>query len=139
MPHSTPSRMYVVHTLCNQFPLKTADISIFQAEQDALAPSTSERVVLQAAIPPTEPISRKKKRPKGPNPLSVKKKTTKHGVEEAKKGTKVVNTNQVEQVDVGSKRKRLDDAKAKDFTSTAPRPKRTRRHRRTSQLSEGVS
>jgi len=102
------------------------------AERDALAPSTSERVVLKAAIPPTEPTLRKK-RPKGPNPLSVKKKAPKHGVEETKKRT----ANQVDQADVGSKRKRLDDAE--DSASTRPRPKRKRRHTRTSQLSESVS
>jgi U3 small nucleolar RNA-associated protein 23 len=108
-------------------------MSILQAEQDALVPSTLERAILKAATPQTEPILRKKKGPKGPNPLSVKKKAPKHGAQEAKKVTKVVNTSQVGAVDAGSKRKRLDDAAE---PARQPRPKRRRRHKCTPSLAE---
>jgi U3 small nucleolar RNA-associated protein 23 len=110
-------------------------MSILQAEQNALVPSTLERAVLKAATPQAEPILRKKKGPKGPNPLSVKKKALKHGAQEAKKATKVVNTSQVEKVDAGSKRKRHDDAAE---PAQQPRPKRRRRHRCTPSLAGGV-
>ncbi|KAI0257502.1 Fcf1-domain-containing protein [Lactifluus subvellereus] len=106
-----------------------------RAEQDALAPSVSERAVLKAATPQAEPISRKKKGPKGPNPLSVKKKVPKPAVQETKKRAKVIDTARVETVDPGSKRKRHNDAES----NSQPRPKRRRRHRPTSHLAEGVS
>ena len=112
-----------------------AQISILQVEQDALAPSISERAILKAATPQAEPILRKKKGPKSPNPLSVKKKAPKPASQEPNKRAKVINTARIETVDAGSKRKRHDDAES----NSQPRPKRRRRHRPTSHLSEGVS
>lgn len=44
-----------------------------QAEQESLNPSTSEIARLRAAEPLSEPPIKKRKGPKGPNPLSVKK------------------------------------------------------------------
>ncbi|EIM83399.1 Fcf1-domain-containing protein [Stereum hirsutum FP-91666 SS1] len=46
------------------------------AEQEALNPSTSEAARLRVSEPPQESPKKKKKGPKGPNPLSVKKKKT---------------------------------------------------------------
>ncbi|KAF8507052.1 PIN domain-like protein [Russula emetica] len=63
-----------------------------RAEHDALGPSKSEKVALNAVTPQVELVVKRKKRPKGPNPLSVKKKAS--------------NTTRVEKADVVGKRKR---------------------------------
>ena len=112
-----------------------AHISILQAEQEALAPSISERAILKAATPQAEPILRKKKGPKGPNPLSVKKKAPKSAAQEVKERAKVINTARIEMVETRSKRKRLDGAES----NSQPTPKRRRRRRPTSPPAEGVS
>ena len=92
-----------------------------QAEHDALGPSEAEKATLTAVTPPVEPVVKRKKRPKGPNPLSVKKKAI------------VATTTRVEKTDVGSKRKR-HDATDIDVASaqTKHKPKRRRRHKPTS-------
>ena len=94
-----------------------------QAEQDALAPSTSEKAKLNAAAPQVEHVPKKKRGPKGPNPLSVKKKAQKHGVEEPKKAS----TTRGDQVDERGKRKR--DESDNDGEASSPRPKRRRRRK----------
>ena len=89
-----------------------------QAEDDALGPSKSEKAALNAVTPQVEPVVKRKKRPKGPNPLSVKKKAT------------IASTTRVEKADVGGKRKRQE---AHDIggvsLETQPKPKRRRRHK----------
>ncbi|KAI9462507.1 Fcf1-domain-containing protein [Lactarius psammicola] len=101
------------------------------AEQDALVPSTSERAVLNAATPQAEHVSKKKRGPKGPNPLSVKKKIQKHSVQEPKKAN-FGGTARGEEVKARGKRKR-DESDSNGETSS-PRPKRRRRHKSHSQL-----
>jgi len=94
----------------------------FQVEHDALGPSKSEKATLNAVTPPVEPVVKRKKRPKGPNPLSVKKK--------APKAT-VAATTRVEKADVASKRKRqeVDDNDIGGVSvETQPKRKRRRRH-----------
>jgi len=100
-----------------------------RAEQEALGPSTSEKAMLSAATPQVEPVVRKKKGPKGPNPLSVKKKAPKHAVQEARK-TRVAATPRVEKVEIGNKRKRMGGHDAIGVSvETTPKPKRRRRHK----------
>jgi U3 small nucleolar RNA-associated protein 23 len=100
-----------------------------QAEDDALGPSKSEKAALNAVTPQVEPVVKRKKRPKGPNPLSVKKK--------APKAT-LVATTRVEKSDVGSKRKRQE---AHDIggvsVETQPKSKRRRRHKAASLPAQG--
>jgi U3 small nucleolar RNA-associated protein 23 len=96
-----------------------------QAEQDALAPSTSESAILNAATPQVERVPKKKRGPKGPNPLSVKKKTQKHSVQKPK--ANVATTARDEQVEARGKRK-LDESDSNDETSS-PKPKRRRRRK----------
>jgi U3 small nucleolar RNA-associated protein 23 len=99
-----------------------------RAEKDALGPSTSEKAMLNAVTPQVEPVVKRKKAPKGPNPLSVKKKVP--------KGTVPVTT-RVEKADVRSKRKR-EEADDVDGASVEaqPKPKRRRRHKAASRLAE---
>jgi U3 small nucleolar RNA-associated protein 23 len=86
-------------------------------------------VALNAVTPQAEPVVKRKKRPKGPNPLSVKKK--------APKAT-VAATTRVEKADVGSKRKpqEADDIDGVSV-ETQPKPKRRRRHKAASRPEEG--
>ncbi|KAI9512784.1 Fcf1-domain-containing protein [Russula earlei] len=97
-----------------------------RAEQDALGPSTSEKAMLSAVAPPPEPVV-KKKGPKGPNPLSVKKKARKHATQEV--NTRVAAA-RVEKVHAGNKRK-LHEAEdgGKVSAGAEPRPKRRRRNK----------
>ena len=104
-----------------------------QTEQDALAPSTSEIAILNAATPQVEHVPKKKRGPKGPNPLSVKKKTQKHSVQVPKKAN-VASMARGEQVEAKGKRKR-DESDSNGETSS-PGPKR--RHRRKSQAQSQV-
>lgn len=94
-----------------------------RAEQDALAPSTSERAILNAATPQVERVPKKKRGPKGPNPLSVKKKARKHSDQEPKD----TNTTRGEEVEARRKRKR--DESDSNGEASSPRPKRTRRRK----------
>ena len=96
-----------------------------QAEQDALGPSTSEKVILNAATPQVEHVPKKKRGPKGPNPLSVKKKTRKQTVQEPKKANFTTATGG-EQVETKGKRK-WDDSESNGETSY--KPKRRRGHK----------
>jgi len=85
--------------------------------------------MLNAVAPRAEPsIKRKKKGPKGPNPLSVKKKAPKHTIHEVKKTT-VAATAQVKRVETENKRRRQETDAGDLSTETEPRPKRRRRHR----------
>jgi len=78
-------------------------------------------VALNAVTPQVEPIVKRLKRPKGPNPLSVKKKAPK---------ASVAATTRVEKADVGSKRKQEEADDIGDVSvETQPKPKRRRRHR----------
>ena len=121
-----PYRFYYPHSQ----PIFTPLCLTFQVEQEALGPSTSEKAMLSAATPQVEPVVKRKKGPKGPNPLSVKKKAPpKHAVQETKK-TRVAATPRVEEVEIANKRKRLevDDGGGVSVEMT-PRPKRRRRHK----------
>jgi len=94
-----------------------------RAEQDALGPSKSEKTTLPVA-PQVEPVIKRKKRPKGPNPLSVKKKAPK-----ATFGTTP---------HVGSKRRRQQsDDVGSVLAETEPKPKRRRRRKAASGQAEG--
>jgi len=95
-----------------------------RAEQDALVPSTSERAILNAATPQVEHVPKKKRGPKGPNPLSVKKK--KPSVQEPKKAN-FASTAQGEQVEARGKRKR--DESDSNGEASLPRPKPRRRRK----------
>jgi len=110
-----------------------------RAEQNALGPSISEKAMLSAAAPQAEPRIKRKKGPKGPNPLSVKKKAPKHGIQEVKKiavGTAAC----VEEVGAGNKRKRQEpDGSGGVSVETEPRPKRRRKHKAAARLIEGSS
>jgi len=100
-----------------------------QAELDALGPSKSEKATLNAVTPQVEPVVKRKKRPKGPNPLSVKKKVPK---------VTLATTTRDEKVDVGSKRNReeVDDIGGVPVEAQ-PKPKRRRRHKAVSRPAEG--
>jgi len=101
-----------------------------RAEQEALGPSTSEKAMLSAAAPQVDLVVKKKKGPKGPNPLSVKKKAPRHVMQEGKK-TRVAAPPRVEKkVDIGNKRKRSEaDDGGGVSVETAFKPKRRRRHK----------
>lgn len=100
---------------------------ILQAEQNALGPSVSEKAMLNAVAPQPEPRVKKKKGPKGPNPLSVKKKTPKHRIQQEKKTT-ATPAAQDEKVDAGKKRKREEAEGGSGSVSveTESKPKRRR-------------
>jgi U3 small nucleolar RNA-associated protein 23 len=109
----------------------THSLESLQAEQNALGPSVSEKAMLNAVAPQAEPsIKRTRKGPKGPNPLSVKKKAPKHGIQEGTKTTVAVAA-QVKKVEAGNKRKRQrQETDGGDLSiETEPRPKRRRRHK----------
>lgn len=117
------------------------------AEQQSLAPSTSEIGKLKAAAPVSEPAKKKKKGPKGPNPLSIKKKkgveppATKDKSKERGKGKlsgEVTKTVQSEKT--GEKRKRQEEHAhdgvrelAADDSTERSGPKRKRRRKTVSQ------
>jgi len=100
-----------------------------RAEQNALGPSISEKAMLNAVAPQAEPsIKRKRKGPKGPNPLSVKNKAPKHSVQEVTK-TAIAAAPQVKKVEAGNTRKRQETDGGDLSIETEPRPKRRRRHK----------
>jgi U3 small nucleolar RNA-associated protein 23 len=86
--------------------------------------------MLNAVAPQPEPIAKKRKGPKGPNPLSVKKKAPNNRTREVKKTT-VAAAARVEKVDCGKKRKRHEADRSNGTVSlaTESRPKRRRRHK----------
>lgn len=95
-----------------------------QEEEKALHPTAPEAAKLPTTAP-TEPPRKKKKGPKGPNPLSVKKKKPKPEASATAKKVQVES-----KADVGEKRKREDD----DGESSAPHIEPTghkRKRRRT--------
>lgn len=102
-----------------------------QVEQNALGPSVSEKAMLNAVAPQPEPRVKKRKGPKGPNPLSVKKKTPKHRIQEGKK-TATAAAQDEKKVDAGKKRKRgeADGGSGSVSVETESRPKRRRRSAR---------
>ncbi|KAH9082025.1 Fcf1-domain-containing protein [Lactarius deliciosus] len=77
-----------------------------RVEQDALVPSTSERAILNAATPQVEHVPKKKSGPKGPNPLSVKKKARKHILRREEKGSRMNQTATDEESSSRPKRRR---------------------------------
>ncbi len=94
--------------------------------------------MLSAAAPQAEPRVKRKKGPKGPNPLSVKKKAPKHGIQEVKMA--VATAARVEEVGAGNKRKRQEpDGSGGVSVETELRPKRRRRHKAAARLVEGSS
>lgn len=94
-----------------------------QAEHDALAPSKSEKATLNAVTPQVEPVIKRKKRPKGPNPLSVKKKAPKVAFTAATR---------VEKAEVNKRNRQEVDDIGDAPVDTQPKPKRRRRHKPTS-------
>jgi U3 small nucleolar RNA-associated protein 23 len=98
-----------------------------QAEQNALGASITEKAMLNAVAPQAEPSIKRKKGPKGPNPLSVKKKAPKHRIQEIK--TTVAVAAQVKGFDAENKRKRRETDGGDLSTETEPRPKRRRRQK----------
>jgi U3 small nucleolar RNA-associated protein 23 len=93
--------------------------------------------MLSAVTPRVEPIVKKKKGPKGPNPLSVKKKAPKHSAQEVKKARVIAATAGTEHVEVRSKRKRqaVEDGDASGETER--KPKRRRRPKSTTRVVDG--
>lgn len=102
-----------------------------QAEQDALGPSTSERDTLNAATLQVEHVPKKRRGPKAPNPLSVKKKIRKQSVQESKKA-KFTRPTGGEQVEARGKRKR--DESDSNGEASSPKLKRKRRRKSHSQF-----
>ncbi|EPT04253.1 hypothetical protein FOMPIDRAFT_1114186 [Fomitopsis schrenkii] len=90
------------------------------AEEQILHPSAPEIAALPSSGAPAEP-PKKKKGPKGPNPLSVKKKTSK--TEPSSHNSKP----QSEQGDSGGKRKRTGDDDVEAQTSQAHKRRRRRK------------
>lgn len=93
-----------------------------KTDEAALRPDQSELAKLSASVQRTEPPRKKRKGPKGPNPLSVKKK--KHIVPQL-----VQLKPQSDPSFLGVKRKHEDEAPA--GTSQAPGSGHKRRRRRT--------
>ncbi|KAI0274699.1 Fcf1-domain-containing protein [Gloeopeniophorella convolvens] len=107
------------------------------AEQDSLGPSSSEKAALHAATPQVEPVKKKKKGPKGPNPLSVKKKVAKPTIQEEKKKPNSSVAAQTTSAEVGGKRKRTGGEDVDGVVENSqPKHKRRRRHKRGSQPAE---
>ncbi|TFK57347.1 Fcf1-domain-containing protein [Heliocybe sulcata] len=113
-------------------------------EEQALHVPDAEKAQLPSTDAPNEPPRKKRKGPKGPNPLSVKKKKTKSDVAtpSAKKGDKVVKPRvQSTQSDggvTGAKRKRVDVDTSMDGREgsgmdgdTSHKRKRHRQHKST--------
>ncbi|KIP12024.1 hypothetical protein PHLGIDRAFT_98791 [Phlebiopsis gigantea 11061_1 CR5-6] len=99
-----------------------------RAEQQILLPSSTETAKLAATAPAAEgPPKKKRKGPKGPNPLSMKKKKPKQAESAPRPATKDAEKS----VNLGEKRKRVDD----EQVSPAPPDAATshghkRKHRR---------
>ncbi|KAI0053296.1 hypothetical protein FA95DRAFT_1579438 [Auriscalpium vulgare] len=100
------------------------------SEQDAMAPSTSESVKLQAgAPPPAEPL-KKRKGPKGPNPLSVKKKKIAQDAPEKRKASSHADSLGRKAIsEVGLKRKREDESSPATLPQAQGGHKRKRRRK----------
>ena len=127
MLHFSPSSVYVARSVVWQRYLYSYSLESPQDEQNALGASITEKAMLNAVAPQAEPSIKRKKGPKGPNPLSVKKKAPKHRSKEIK--TTVAVAAQVNRVEVGNKRKRQETDGADLSTETELKPKRRRRHR----------
>jgi U3 small nucleolar RNA-associated protein 23 len=108
-------------------PLLLIRWNILQAEQNALGPSVSEKAMLSAVAPRPEPRVKKRKGPKGPNPLSVKKKTPKHRIQQGKKTTATAAAQDEKKVDAGKKRKREEDDGGSGSVSVETESKTKRR------------
>jgi U3 small nucleolar RNA-associated protein 23 len=78
-----------------------------------LHPSAPDRALIAATKPIDEPVKRKRKVPKGPNPLSVKKKKPNLAASDARKGDQKVQRVAVARVTlnvkIGTKRRREED------------------------------
>jgi U3 small nucleolar RNA-associated protein 23 len=84
-----------------------------QAEHQILLPSISEATQLAAVAPPSEePPRKKRKGPKGPNPLSVKSKKTMPSEKAISKSASVRLTGKV--ANTGEKRKHVADDEVED-------------------------
>jgi U3 small nucleolar RNA-associated protein 23 len=102
---------------------------ILQAEQNALGPSVSEKAMLNAGAPQPETRVKKRKGPKGPNPLSVKKKTPKHRIQQEKNIRTTAAPHDEKNVDTGKKRKREEahgGSGSVSVVETEIKPKRRR-------------
>ncbi|RPD82633.1 PIN domain-like protein [Lentinus tigrinus ALCF2SS1-7] len=98
-------------------------------EEKALHPTAPEAAKIPSAATPTEPIRKKKKGPKGPNPLSVKKRKPKPEASATAR-----NTTAESESAIGEKRKREDD----DGQSSAAHTERSG-HKRKRRRKHGVS
>jgi len=103
-------------------------------EEQALHPTASD-MTLVSASGSAEPIRKKRKGPKGPNPLSVKKKKV---VEASKARPRPVP---VTKANVGEKRKRGEENKAQGedeiISNDVEPPQRKRRRKKAGQSTEG--
>ena len=78
-----------------------------QNEEAKLLPSTVAGPSNSNSTEPSEPVKKKRRGPKGPNPLSVKKKVVKEGRREPKNESKGKGKEETT-VEIGKKRKRDD-------------------------------
>ncbi|CCM00948.1 uncharacterized protein FIBRA_02995 [Fibroporia radiculosa] len=99
-------------------------------EETALYPSTSEITALPSSVPAEQP-RKKKKGPKGPNPLSVKKKIVKSDPSSSLKRPRAPKPNESE---VGSKRKRMEASEAVDNQRVTSESGHKRKRRRKAHL-----
>ena len=97
--------------------------SVRQAEEQALHPSAPEAAKLPTAAP-SEPPKKKKKGPKGPNPLSVKKKKPKP----SDSATKMKDSSVMKAL--GEKRKRDDEDDVQPSTTASEDVGQKRKRRR---------
>lgn len=114
--------------LCLTFRIPS-NVSCYKAEHQILLPSASEMARLQTTAPTEEPPRKKRKGPKGPNPLSVKKKKA---VQPAASAPKAAPTKGNEKIShTGEKRKRPEhDAAEPTHLDEASKPGRKRKRRR---------
>jgi U3 small nucleolar RNA-associated protein 23 len=95
--------------------------------------------MLNAVAPQPEPSVKKREGPKGPNPLSMKKKAPKNRIQEVSK-TNDVAAAQVK-VDRRKRKQQEEDNGSGNVNVsvvTEPRPKRRRRHKATARPVDGV-
>lgn len=118
--------------------------AVIQAEQQTLLPSTSELKQITPTSEPSEPPRKKRKGPKGANPLSVKKKKAKTAEPLAKVRTTTAgpSSSRMEEADaqIGQKRKAKESETHSEVTEEGGVRKRKRRRKTaTPHLAEDVA
>ena len=93
--------------ICRKCPLSNSILVFRQNEEAKLLPSTVAGPSNSNSTEPSEPVKKKRRGPKGPNPLSVKKKVVKEGRREPKNESKGKGKEETT-VEIGKKRKRDD-------------------------------